>query len=149
MTSASLAERQPEGFGGWFVLLIVVQVISLLFIVYLAMHLPDAYSSIFGRFPIAVIGEFLLNAALIVVVLITTLKMFQKSRDFRTWYSRQYWVGLAIPAIDWVWIAVTIAVPPDRYTGALALQWLIRFVVVGFLVMYVNRSRRVENTFVQ
>lgn len=150
MTSVSpTTDREPAGFGGWLVLIIVLQVISLLYIAYVLLQMLGAYGSVFSRFPLAVIGEFLLNGALAVVVAVTTVQMFQKSRSFQTWYYRQYWVSLAVPVADWVWVAMTIATPPGRYTGALALNWVIRLVVGGLLVAYVSQSRRVENTFVQ
>ena len=112
MTPASNAPGvpAPEGIGGWLVLVAIGQVLGpLRTLVSIAAYYANLDARLFQQFPAAAYGEVLLNAAMFVLVLSTSILFFRKSRKFPRFFIIE-WIAIGIlPLLNAAWAALTIS----------------------------------------
>jgi hypothetical protein len=153
-------QKKPlVGLGGWLALLGFGLVIGpIRYVVNTATYYgsPDI-KLVWQRFPAAIFPEILLDGALVVLMLWLASLFFRQSKNFPAFYVKVWLASLIMPAIKLLAAAVIIA----GYSGASVAtliqsgldpkdlgQWFAVFFWGGIWVLYLKRSKRVANTFV-
>jgi len=145
-----------KGIGGWLVLVAIGQVLGpLRTLVSIAAYYANIDARLFEKFPAAAYGEVLLNVAMLVLVLCTSILFFRKSRKFPRFFIIE-WIAIGIlPLLDAVWAALTISLYAGQSFSSLlsldpqgSIQIAAAIIVGPIWITYILRSRRVANTFV-
>jgi hypothetical protein len=152
--------RQLKGFGGcWLVLFAVgVYLAPLPSIVNIFKIGEGIDESVSTRFPLVFDGAFALVVSLLIIQLTMAVFMAEKSRGFPSLFI---WTGIyifAMTPLDLIWTGAVVSLPTGQSFGEVITKvtsadviggWIGATVIVGVWMLYVTRSRRVANTFVQ
>jgi len=157
--AAEFKNVKPEltGIGGWLGLVAFGQVVGILrLLVSLGQYYPTIDDELWKRFPVALWGEAALNAAMVGLVVSTTVLLFRHSRHFPSFFISQTIFVIVMPLVDLVWLALIFALatnkPISEFLTLEAKEGAQMFVAVigaAIWIPYVLRSRRVANTFTQ
>jgi hypothetical protein len=147
-----------RGIGGWLALLATaVAIWPLRSLLTLVRHLKDTDIQLWQEYPLALYGDAALLAVQLVLAVLTAGLMFRKSRKFLpVFFCTALFMLLFFP-IDIVWKSLVLsiqtggaftellrgAIPADIV--AIALPFVF---VMGAWILYLARSKRVANTFV-
>jgi hypothetical protein len=150
---------QLKGFGGWLALFAAgVYLAPLLSIVNILKIGEGIDESVSTRFPLVFDGAIALVASLLIIQLTMAILMGEKSRGFPYVFI---WTGiyiLAMTPLDLIWTGAVVSSPTGQSFGEVITKvtsaeviggWIGATVIVGVWMLYVTRSRRVANTFVQ
>ena len=155
--AAEFKNVKPEltGIGGWLALLAFGQVVGVpRLVVSLGQYYTTISDELWQRFPVALLGEAALNAAMVGLVVWTTVLLFQHSRRFPNFFIGQMIFTIVLPFVDLVWLASNFALATDKpISEFLTIEAAERLQIFGVVfsaaiwIPYVLRSRRVANTF--
>jgi hypothetical protein len=156
--AAEFKNVKPEltGIDGWLALVAFGQVVGILrLLVTMGQYYTTAISDeVWKRFPIALWGEAALNAAMVGLVVFTTVLLFQHSRRFPSFFIGQTIFAIVMPLVDIVWLALNFALATDKPISEFltleakeSMQTFAAVVGAAIWIPYVLRSRRVANTF--
>ena len=150
---------KPEltGISGWLGLLAFGQVLGILrSLVSLGQYYTKLDGELWKRFPVALWGEAVLNAAMVGLVVYTTVLLIQHSRHFPRFFIWQTIFVIMMPLVDRVWIAVIFAPITNKPISEFltleakeGAQMLAAVIGAAIWIPYILRSRRVANTFTQ
>jgi hypothetical protein len=148
---------KPEltGIGGWLALVAFGQVVGVpRLLVSLGQYYTTISDEVWKRFPVALLGEAALNAAMVGLVVYTTVLLFQHSRRFPCFFIGQMIFAIVMPLVDLVWLALNFGLATGKpISGFLTLdakegmQMLAAVIGAAIWIPYALRSRRVANTF--
>ena len=105
-----------------------------------------------------VFGDMVLTLVFVAAQVLVAVTMHRRSRLFPVAYKWLFVAIVVYAPVDMVWVAATIAdATGQEFVDTLKLglksqigpQWLVAVVVTGGWLVYVRRSRRVANTFVE
>jgi uncharacterized protein DUF2569/uncharacterized protein DUF4339 len=157
--AAEFKDVKPElsGIGGWLALVAFGQVAGILrLVVSLGQYYTTISDDLWKRFPVALLGEFVLNAAMIGLVVWTTVLLFQHSRRFPGFFIWQTFFSIVVPLVDLVWIASMFSLATDRPIAEFlivetneGMRMFASVVGAAIWIPYMLLSRRVANTFTQ
>lgn len=161
---ASIKDIKPvsdpglSGIGGWLILMAIGQVLGpLRFFVSMAEYYSSLDRSLIERFPAAVIGEAIFNAALAVLFVTTAVLFFRTSRRFPRFFVYEILASVFSVPLAASWAAVTIGMATGQPVGTIFVGTLeprevgqaIATAIVGSIwILYLYKSKRVANTFV-
>ncbi len=155
-------EKSLEGIGGWLIIVAISIVISPIRAVVIGVttYVPifssgawqalttqgsDVYNPLWA--PI-IIGEILINSALIVAWLYMAYKFFTKSSAFPKWY-----IGIAIFSLVFIIVdafSIKLVLPNEPVFDSSTRQELMRsLIMVVIWVPYMLVSKRVKATFIK
>ena len=152
-------EKSLEGIGGWLILVAIGLILSPLRLLMLILTTyPDifstgawealttqgseAYSPLWA--PI-IIGEILVNSALILAWLYIGYMFFTKSRHFPRWYIGMTLFSLLFIVADA--LAIKLVLPDEVFDPDTAKEFARGLIMVGIWVPYMLVSKRVKATF--
>jgi hypothetical protein len=157
--AAEFKNVNPEltGIGGWLVLLAFGQVLGILrLLVTLGQYYTTISAELWKQFPTALWGEAALNAAMVGLVVCTTVQLFRHSRHFPSLFIGQTIFAIVMPLVDLVWLASIFALATDRPISEFltldakeGVQMFAAVIGAAIWIPYILRSRRVANTFTQ
>ena len=155
--AAEFKNVKPEltGIGGWLALVALGQVVGVpRLVVSLGQYYSTISDELWKRFPIALLGEAALNAAMVGLMVWTTVLLFQHSRRFPSFFIWQMIFTIVVPFVDLVWLALNFALATDKPVSefltievAERLQMFAVVISAAIWIPYILRSRRVANTF--
>ena len=155
--AAEFKNVKPEltGIGGWLALLAIGQVVGILrLLVTLGQYYTTINGELWKRFPTAFWGEAALNAAMVGLVVCTTVLLIRHSRHFPSFFIGQTIFAIVMPLVNLVWLASIFALATNKpISDFLTLeatdgrQMVAAVIGAAIWIPYVLRSRRVENTF--
>ena len=155
--AAEFKNVKPEltGIGGWLGLVAFGQVVGILrLLVSLGQYYPTIDDELWKRFPTALWGEAVLNAAMVGLVVCTTVLLFRHSRHFPSFFIWQMIFGIVMPLVDLVWLASIFAFATDKPISEFltleakeGAQMFATVIGAAIWIPYILRSRRVANTF--
>lgn len=149
------AAAEPRGIGGWLLLVALGQVVGALqLIVSLRHYLEPESAELFELYPLAMVGELVLNFSLLLLALTTAVLFFARSRYFPRLFIVEL-VAIPVHAIlGMLWIALAFSHQLDAPFSDFLLierQDMVEFglAVLAALIWipYTLKSRRVKNTF--
>jgi len=157
---AILARRKPtdpgqSGLGGWMLGVVALQLLLPIPFILGIGDLWRSYEDVKGTLhgPLSVGGQMGINAAALVLVLITLVNLLRRSKHFPALYATQWGVLFLLPAIQFLWEAWALDIEYRQlarfYHFGTVLGALLVAVVGGGAVWYVGSSRRSKNTFVR
>jgi hypothetical protein len=141
---------QPEGFGGWLLLLAIGQTLTPLRSLGDFVRLVPEYQQVMAieNGPPLVYSEVALTVAYIALQIAVTVFMFRRSSLFPRLY---FWQWIALPiyfVLDGALIHALLDIGTDQLFTAQEIGGLAAaFVINGLWVWYVSASVRVRNTF--
>ena len=146
---------EPSGISGWLGLLAFGQVMGILrLIVAVGQYFQTTRGDIWERFPIALWGEVVMNAAFICLWIYTAWLLFNHSRRFPGFFIAQMVCAIFFPLVDLLWVAAIFSVSLDRPMSAFltiepveGARMILGAIAAAIWISYVLRSRRVANTF--
>jgi hypothetical protein len=157
--AAELKNVKPEltGIGGWLALLAFGQVVGILrLLVSLGQYYTTINAELWKQFPTAFWGEAALNAAMVGLVVCTTVLLIRHSRLFPSFFIGQAIFTIVMPLVDLVWLASIFALATDKPISEFltleakeGIQMFAAVMGAAIWIPYVLRSRRVANTFTQ
>ncbi|TPK63855.1 DUF2569 family protein [Mesorhizobium sp. B2-4-15] len=151
--SAAKPSQNPAGlvgFGGWLMLLAIVQALSPL------RTLADLVNSVEGyrqlmtlpNGALAAYGEVALNLAFLALQLVVLALMLRRSHRFPQLFLFQWFAMPVVFILDTIWISSILGVPVNQaLAGDALVAPIASFVVTGIWAAYVYKSVRVRNTF--
>lgn len=156
--AAELKNVKPEltGIGGWLALVAFGQVVG---IPRLVVSLGQYYTTtinaeLWKQFPAALWGEAVLNAAMLGLLVYTTVLLFRHSRHFPSFFIGQMIFAIVMSLVDLVWLALNFALATDKPISEFltleardGMQMLAAVIGAVIWIPYTLRSRRVANTF--
>jgi Protein of unknown function (DUF2569)/GYF domain 2 len=161
--NTALAKPKPisdpnlNGIGGWLVLMALGQIFGpLRFFVSVGQYYSSLDSSLFQKFPVAFVGEALMNVALAVLYVYTAILFFRTSRRFPRFFVYEVFAAVFSMPLSAVWVAVTIGMVTGQPVGHLfqsafeprEVGQAIAAAIVGSIwILYLFKSKRVANTF--
>jgi hypothetical protein len=149
---------KPEltGIGGWLALLAFGQVVGILRSLMSLGNYTTINAELWKQFPTAFWGEAALNAAMVGLVVCTTVLLFRHSRHFPSFFIGQAIFAIVMPLVDLVWLASIFALATDKPISEFltldakeGVQMFAAVVGAAIWIPYILRSRRVANTFTQ
>jgi hypothetical protein len=153
------AASELSGIGGWLVLLAIGQVLGpLRFMASAAQYYVSIDKELVQNFPIAFVGEGLLNATLAGLYIYTAILFFRKSKRFPRFCIYEFLATIFVLPVNAVWVAVTIGMMSGQPVGELLqgafepseIGQMIAAVIGGCIwIPYLLKSRRIANTFVE
>jgi hypothetical protein len=157
--AAEFKNVKPEltGIGGWLGLLAFGQVLGILrSLVLLGQYYTTLDGEFWKRFPVALWGEAALNAAIVCLVVYTTVLLIRHSRHFPRFFIWQTIFVIMMPLVDRVWIALIFAPATNKpisefltFEAKEGAQMFVAVIGAAIWIPYILRSRRVANTFTQ
>jgi hypothetical protein len=150
-------ETGPRGIGGWLLVVALGQLVSpLQLIVALGQYYLDPENlKVFGQFPLAMYGELVMDAILLVLVATTAVLFFRKSRYFPRFFITELLAVIGLTILISLWTAVAFSIESGAPISALleverqdVVQFCSAVVVALIWIPYILKSRRVKNTFV-
>lgn len=147
------AAPEPLGIGGWLLLVAFGQVAAAVGmpVRLLRNYLEPETLDLFGQFPLAMYGELALAVALFVLVLITTVQLFRKSRSFPRLFILEIIAAVLVPFLDAAWAAFAFSRPIGEmleFEPQERSRLLVSAIGAVIWIAYILRSKRVENTFI-
>jgi hypothetical protein len=144
----------PVGFGGWLLLLAILQTFAPLRTLASISDSADGYrqllSSSVPNGSLMVYLEIGLLGCFTAFQIAVTVTMFQRRRSFPKLFFYQWITGMGAILLDWVLVSVLLDLPLDQVVGAGSLgQAIGGSIAAGIWVWYVTQSKRVQNTFVR
>jgi hypothetical protein len=146
---------EPHGIGGWLGLVAFGQVAGILrVIVNVGQYVQSISDDIWKRFPIAIWGEMVMNAALICLCIYTATLLFRHSRRFPSFFIAEMLCGVFLPIVDLLWVASNFSISLNRPMSEFftiepreVSQMIVSAIASAIWIPYVLRSRRVAHTF--
>ena len=156
--AAEFKNVKPEliGIGGWLGLLAFGQVLGILrLVVSLGQYYTTTVNAeLWKQFPTALWGEAVLNAAMLGLVVCTTVLLIRHSRHFPSFFIWQTISAIVMPLVDLVWLASIFSLATDKPISEFltleakeGVQMVAAVIGAAIWIPYVLRSRRVANTF--
>ncbi|MBP2445844.1 DUF2569 family protein [Rhizobium leguminosarum] len=141
----------PSGFGGWLLLLAIIEVVGLLGTLAEAansMGTYARYSSVEGG-QLVFVGEAVLSFALVVLQAVVVWFMLKKDRIFPRLFFYQ-WIAIPVAfLLDVALVSAVLGVGVDQFlTTEVVVPSVAMFIATGLWVWYVSKSVRVRNTFI-
>jgi len=146
-------ERQLEGIGGWLVLVAIGQVLGL---IRLLVNILTLDNRLLVQFPAVFFSEALLTASLHGITIYVSLLFFSKSARFPFWFVLQFAAALLFFPLDLILVSSALS----QYTGQSSgesvsdlisvkdiAQWIALALSASIWIPYIQRSKRVANTF--
>ncbi|MER8961458.1 DUF2569 family protein [Mesorhizobium sp. M0701] len=138
------------GFGGWLMLLAILQAFSPLRTLVSLGSSSEGYRQLMTlpNGTLAVYGEIALLLAFVVFQVVVLFAMLLRSYRFKQLFLYQWFAIPIVFILDAVWISAVMSAPVS-----LVLEWdalvmpAVSFVLTGIWVAYVYKSVRVRNTF--
>jgi len=157
--AADFKNVKPEltGIGGWLGLLAFGQVLGILrLVVSLGQYYTTIDAELWKQFSTAFWGEAALNAAMVGLVLCTTVLLIRHSRHFPSCFIWQTIFAVVMPLVDLVWLASIFSLATDKPISEFltldakeGMKMFAAVISAAIWIPYVLRSRRVANTFTQ
>ncbi|RWC39371.1 MAG: DUF2569 family protein [Mesorhizobium sp.] len=151
--SATKPSQNPAGivgFGGWLMLLAILQALSKLGALVALGSSSDGYQQLMAlpNGSLAVFGEVALLLAFLVLQVVVFVAMLRRRYRFKQLFLYQWFAIPIVFILDTVWISAVLGVPMSQMLagGALAAP-IVSFVLTGIWVAYAYKSVRVRNTF--
>jgi hypothetical protein len=147
----SEATAQPEGFGGWLLLVAIGQWLGLFrelveFIWALPTWLAQWSDPALQR---AMVGEAGLSLGLLAFMLYTAIAMSMKRSEFPTLFRIELALYVVVPLLSIWWVSKSTATPVDKATYAgIVVEAIVSTIGASISILYSLRSARVRNTFV-
>jgi len=155
--AAAFKDVQPEmtGISGWLALLAFGQVMGILRLIFnVGQYVQSITDEVWTHFPTIIWTEVLLNAALIGLVIWTTVLLFTHSHRFPAFFIVQMICAVLLPLVDLLCVASFFSAALNRpfsdffVIGAEQIGGTIFTAISATIwITYVLRSRRVANTF--
>ncbi|TPM20839.1 DUF2569 family protein [Mesorhizobium sp. B2-3-3] len=151
--SAAKPSQNPAGlvgFGGWLMLLAIVQSLSPLRTLADLVNSVEGYQQLMTlpNGALAAYGEVALNLAFLALQLVVLALMLRRSHRFPQLFLFQWFAMPVVFVLDTIWISSILGVPVNQALAGDALVAPISsFVVTGIWAAYVYKSVRVRNTF--
>jgi hypothetical protein len=147
----SEATAQPEGFGGWLLLVAIGQWLGLFReLVEFIWALPtwlDQWSDL--ALQRAMLGEVGLSLGLLAFMLYTTITMSMKRHEFPTLFRIELALYVVVPLLTTWWVSKSTGTPVDKMTyAAIVAEAIAGTIGASLSILYSLRSTRVRNTFV-
>jgi uncharacterized protein DUF2569/uncharacterized protein DUF4339 len=157
-TSTRVVASELSGIGGWLILMAIWQVFwPLRFLVSKIWYYATFDTALFKEIPVAMLGEGVINIALALLYAFTVICFFATSRRFPRFFIYQVVAAVLVLPLSAVWVAVVASLE----TGAPAwplfesafeahevAQVVVGAIIGGIWILYLLKSRRVANTFV-
>ncbi len=157
--AAHFKDVKPEltGLGGWLALIGFGQLAGILrFLVSIGEYYSKMDEQLFAKFPTTMWGEAVMNGALIWLFVYTTVLFFRRSRNFPRFFIFQFVATICTPIVALLWAAFTIALATGRpFVDLLSIdpkdggQLIAALIGAVVWIPYIQKSRRVANTFTQ
>jgi hypothetical protein len=147
----SEATAEPEGFGGWLLLVAIGQWLGLFrelveFIWALPTWLGQWSDPALQR---AMLGEVGLSLGLLAFMLYTTIMMSMKRHEFPTLFRIEAALYVIVPLLTTWWVSKSTGTPVDKMTYAgIVAEAIAGTIGASLSILYSLRSARVRNTFV-
>ena len=151
-------KAELSGIGGWLILIAIGQLVGpLKFLGSLAPYYsnPDV-EALRINFPIVFFIEAVLNASFLVIMVVTTVFFFTKSRWFPTFFIFEYAAAILVGPLDVAVSALGLSIYTGRPISFFAEQmltpkevgqWIPALVSAAVWIPYILNSKRVANTF--
>jgi NAD/NADP transhydrogenase beta subunit len=157
--SAPPNDSELTGIGGWLFLVAWGQLLGLAkFFVTLVQYYASLEIDLMQKFPLTFAGEAALNVAVGALYVTTAVLFFRKSRRFPRFFVYEIIAAAALLPVSVGWIALGMSLESDQSGWAIALSTVQPYEIVltiagaivgGLWIVYLNKSRRVANTFVR
>jgi hypothetical protein len=138
------------GFGGWLMLLAILQALSSLGTLAGLGSSSDGYRQLttLPNGALAVYGEVALLLAFVVFQVVLLIAMLRRSYRFKQLFLYQWFAIPIVFILDTVWISAILGIPMSQMLAGKALVApIVSFALTGIWVAYVYKSVRVRNTF--
>jgi hypothetical protein len=112
---------------------------------------------LWDRFPLALIGEGLINAALAALYIWTTGLLFRESKQFPRFFTYQVMAPPVFLVVNGLWVSLAISMgssaPMSHVMGGVFAprevgQTIAALIAGGIWMLYLRKSKRAANTFV-
>ena len=141
----------PIGIGGWLILMAIGQVLGpLRALAAMAMtYINKEVLFAFGEIPVSMYGGLVIDLVFVMFLIVTSTVFFARKRIFKIMFTIEAISLLAINPLEYLWMSATSTltfgelVNPDDVGNGLA-----GFIIGLIWVVYLWRSKRVANTFV-
>lgn len=147
-----------KGIRGWLVVLAIGQILGLLRTFLSGVeYYSSIESGLWHSFPLTLIGEGLINAALAVLYIWTTGLFFKESKHFPRFFAYQVIAPPVLFVVNGLWVALTISTssgqPISSIIGGVFAprevgQTIAAVIAGGIWMLYLRKSKRAANTFV-
>jgi hypothetical protein len=154
-TSATGGDEPPPepalvGLGGWLVLVVVGQFVSMLSVLYTIVQELGLYRTLPPQIHAALHIEIGLYALLMALLIWTTVTMFRKKRSFPAWWKITGVFAVLTPIVVAALVSALFSIQFwQMYSGRQASQTILAVFTVIVWWLYLNLSVRVRNTFVR
>ncbi|MER8825720.1 DUF2569 domain-containing protein [Mesorhizobium sp. M0938] len=138
------------GFGGWLMLLAILQAFSPLRTLVSLGSSSEGYRQLMTlpNGTLAVYGEVALLLAFVVFQVVVLVTMLRRSYRFKQLFLYQWFVIPIVFILDTAWISAVLGIPVSQVLAGNALiAPIVSFALTGIWVAYVYKSVRVRNTF--
>ncbi|RWM15389.1 MAG: DUF2569 domain-containing protein [Mesorhizobium sp.] len=149
-SATSQAPAGLVGFGGWLMLLAIVQALTSLGTLAAFGSSSDSYKRLMAlpNGTLAVYGEVALLLAFLVLQVVVFVAMLRRSYRFKQLFLYQWFAIPIVFVLDTVWISAVLGIPVSQVlTGNALIAPIVSFALTGIWVAYVYKSVRVRNTF--
>jgi hypothetical protein len=147
------------GIRGWLILLALWQLFaSSMMFVLIGRYYATMDSSIMRQFPVTLAGEVLLNVAMAMLYVATSILFFSKSTRFPQFFVYQVVAAVLVVPVGTIWTGLAMSLESGRSAVTIMLESIDphevrRAISAGIFgtiwILYLNKSRRVANTFVR
>jgi hypothetical protein len=138
------------GFGGWLMLLAILQAFSPLRTLVSLGSSSEGYRQLMTlpNGTLAVYGEVALLLAFVVFQVVVLVAMLRRSYRFMQLFLYQWFVIPVVFLLITVWISAVLGIPVSQVlTGNALIAPIVSFALTGIWVAYIYKSVRVRNTF--
>jgi hypothetical protein len=154
-TQFASVKPEPVGIRGWLAVLAFAQVVAILRLIgSLAQYYTTLDANFWTTFPTAIWGEALLNAAVVLLGVYTTVLLFRRSRNFPRFFILQLIGVICLPLVDLLWIASMVSLATGQpFSDYLTIepkegvQMIAGAIGALIWLTYILKSRRVANSF--
>lgn len=138
------------GFGGWLMLLAILQAFSPIRTLVSLGSSSEGYRQLMTlpNGTLAVYGEVALLLAFVVFQVVVLVAMLRRSYRFTQLFLYQWFVIPVVFLLNTVWTSAVLGIPVSQVlTGNALIAPIVSFALTGIWVAYVYKSVRVRNTF--